>query len=688
MSMSYVASKPKRPPPPKFKTSSSVTSSTVKDQTSLLEQGNPLFATLDSNLSGLTKESEEKGSGGDLFSSDSVDKELSVINSSQVDPLFPPSDDADDDDEHDEDSDDLFQSIPSQRSTSSHLEQHFEELEHSADSSDIADKEDYQFVDDHYGTSMSKPSVSPQIQVVSAGITDHVMPYESNEDAVDSSHVVNFNPHPVPVHPVVSHSVKQLVTETEEDSSFDKFHIDPATYSNGLGDFSVKDVNVPVGEVLAAIDSESLKVQQRTTALTEPFVSCRNIIFSTVVLYFYYSFMFFSYLSGFFAGVHVFFLLLATMIGFLSYYEDIKKRLAERKWEKITAARKDAIESQLDLKFDSLPPLKSTRFSLAYDYDPTLRNSSKPHTVRMQLEGFFLRIEVEKIYSAECDVAKHFWQFGEDKIIQELNSVVRIVDLRNCSIFLAPDDVAQDRKRRWSKKYPICLLVRTKSNESESLLYFFVSVARDKEEWYRRMWSATEGVSVQQSAQAQFDFFSYIFKYVPKRSSMPPTALRTKPLSALAKKNRTTSPNIQLSHLSTEDTMGTPVDSVNPQSSSPLDEIKKPVGSASGRSPDPFSTSVPLQSQKPNQSEISVSKQPPLAGLDSLELSLSWVNVLAARLCWDFWHEEKWRKWVMQKIDKKLKRIQRPSFLEELQITDVHLGSDMPQIKKVNQKPR
>ena len=200
MSMSYVANKPKRPPPPKFKSSSSVTSSTVKDQTSLVEQGNPLFAILDSNLSGLTKESEEKGSSGDLFSNDNVDKELSVINSSQIDPLFPPSDD--DDDEHDEDSDDLFQSIPSQKSTLSHLEQqHFEELEHSADSSDIVDKEDYQFVDDHYGTSMSKPSVSPQIQVVSAGITDHVTPYESSEDAVDSSHVVNFNPRPVPVPP-------------------------------------------------------------------------------------------------------------------------------------------------------------------------------------------------------------------------------------------------------------------------------------------------------------------------------------------------------------------------------------------------------------------------------------------------------------------------------------------------------
>ena len=65
-----------------------------------------------------------------------------------------------------------------------------------------------------------------------------------------------------------------------------------------------------------------------------------------------------------------------------------------------------------------------------------------------------------------------------------------------------------------------------------------------------------------------------------------------------------------------------------------------------------------------------------------------WINALAARLCWDVWHEKRWKDWVMTKIQKKLCRVKTPSFMEQLQLTDVQLGNDMPVINYLYEGPK
>ena len=65
-----------------------------------------------------------------------------------------------------------------------------------------------------------------------------------------------------------------------------------------------------------------------------------------------------------------------------------------------------------------------------------------------------------------------------------------------------------------------------------------------------------------------------------------------------------------------------------------------------------------------------------------------WVNALAARLCWDVWHEQRWKDWVMTRIQKKLIRVKTPSFMEQLHLTDVCLGNDMPVINRLISGPK
>jgi hypothetical protein len=664
MSTTHKPSRPKRPPPPKFR--SSVTPPVAKDQNSLLEQGNPLFTAFEATYSSTFANEQEETEDHEI-SFPRLSPDTDIINGEVLNSLIEDDDLSSDDD--------LFQSIPSQKS-SSRTQHQWIQPEFFDSSSD----EDCLIVEDHYGRGLERSS-SSHIPMESTVVTDCPLPDQIGGDVYDSS-VHSFKPHFTSEQSAVSHVSKVAVEDPEEVSSVGEFPSDGVNHQESLADLSAGNTELQDTGEFGAVESERL-LPDKNPIVSEPYVSVHDIAMSTVILYFYYSFVSVSYISGFFAGVLVFFLLLATFIAFLSYYEDIKKRLAEKRGKEVKLAQKGEIESLLNVKLESLPTLKSERFSLAYDYDETARHSSQAYPVRMQLEEFHLHIAIQKDYSVECDVARQFWQFGDNTTIEELNSVLRIIDLRDCSIFLTPKEIASDRRRRWSKKYPIRLHVGGKNSTSESVLYLYVSVARDKEEWYRRMWNVCRGVGkVEESKQEQASFFKYVSKYVPRGNLSPSHASLRKIM--VSRKSYTSSHNVQLSHLSTNEKIVPAEENVNFKDPLPT---KESVNVSTSH--DPKSSSLSSHSQR--HPKPTVPERPslqPTNSIDSFELSLSWVNVLASRLCWDFWHEEKWKTWVMKKIDKKLQRIQRPSFLEELHITDVHLGMDMPQIKKVNRKPR
>ena len=480
-------------------------------------------------------------------------------------------------------------------------------------------------------------------------------------------------------------------------------------------------VKVPLQDVLIAMRKD-LKAKDPSRAdkeeMDEPLLSWSMMLGIALTNYFYLCFGFSSFLSGFLTGIYVFFLLLAGVIGFLSYYEVMKRDLLEKLRMEAEKEEREQQGAFNNLKLNTLPPLKSELFTVAYNYDCSLRKTSVTHPVRINLNNFQLTIEVEAASVLGNEVSRRFWQYGEDRTIQERNAIMREVDMTSCHVYLAPDEVAKDRKRRWNKKYPICLHIRS-GKDQECVLYLFVKVARDKEEWYRRMRNACSGITTAELAAQQTRFYHYISKYMPKDASHF-SAL--KEVSRRVMTTRRSTQLMQLSQLSNPEgnDEGTSVDA--PISSAVNQTTQRVVlGSMAENGGTHFRSTKgvggtpalpksyqdrgvhdqakgPLQSRplldrsakKPsNMSAAHLVANPDIASLGiSPEFSLDWVNVLAARLCWDFWHEEKWRQWAMQKIDKKLRRLQRPSFLEELHVTDVQVGNDMPRIKRITSQPR
>ena len=63
------------------------------------------------------------------------------------------------------------------------------------------------------------------------------------------------------------------------------------------------------------------------------------------------------------------------------------------------------------------------------------------------------------------------------------------------------------------------------------------------------------------------------------------------------------------------------------------------------------------------------------------------MNALTARLFWDVWHEERWKNWIMSRIQRKLVRIKTPGFLDPLLLTDIEVGDSMPVINRLHEGP-
>ena len=214
------------------------------------------------------------------------------------------------------------------------------------------------------------------------------------------------------------------------------------------------------------------------------------------------------------------------------------------------------------------------------------------------------------------------------------------VDIRICSVSIEPAEVVQNRKRRWSKIYPI-VITRT-SGPKKFKVYLFSPTAREKEDWFRRLKSASEGVTSQELIRKQREFFGYMEKYFPQGDS---TVQKSSIIQSSSRVKGHSDANP--SRLPSVDEMG-------------FEHREYPSPTASRRS-------------TPGHNEAR---------------SNQWLNSLAARLCWDIWHEKRWKDWILMKIKGALIKVETLPFMEQLCLTNIDVGSDMPMINGVNGGPR
>jgi Maintenance of mitochondrial morphology protein 1 len=71
----------------------------------------------------------------------------------------------------------------------------------------------------------------------------------------------------------------------------------------------------------------------------------------------------------------------------------------------------------------------------------------------------------------------------------------------------------------------------------------------------------------------------------------------------------------------------------------------------------------------------------------NLSANLSTLNVLVHRICYDVLVEPAWEDVIRRKIQKKLSIIKLPYYIEELQITEMDLGKNIPIISNVSERP-
>ena len=237
----------------------------------------------------------------------------------------------------------------------------------------------------------------------------------------------------------------------------------------------------------------------------------------------------------------------------------------------------------------------------------------------------------------------------EDWISHHASSEIgKQLDLRDCSVTLVPDEIAKNRKRRWSKKFPICVCYK-QSHYKNNSFFLFVPTAKSKEMWFRHMKSCSEGINDEEIAAKRNEFYSYMKHYMPNSLT---NAEKVKPEKRRKKKDDTSS--VHYSMKSNEESAEEEGNSVS--------ITKKP-------------TSVKVGTNK--------GSIPPTVAAD-----MDWLNTALARVCWDIWHEKHWYDWVEARIQRRISRIKTPSWMEPLSVTEIQLGKTIPTVKRVYAPPK
>lgn len=283
--------------------------------------------------------------------------------------------------------------------------------------------------------------------------------------------------------------------------------------------------------------------------------------------------------------------------------------------------------------------------------------------------------------------------------------VKKIFDLshENCRITISPQDVFENRKRRWSKKYPIHLEI------GGFELFLFANVSRFKQEWFFRLREAAQGTTTEKLIERQKEFFRYMQRYFPPEP-LRHSSLHTGSVSSRSAAGSTSGAQrsarqhpqrrhrtyvdvgaVQFSSTSAgegEDTTGDGSISISKSHSSGLHHNQQ--GHSITSSVSSTGTYVSEQTRRPPSVHSLSSTSGPVGGSLPEPPSLGssdWINALTARLYWDVWHETRWKNWIVSRIQRKLVRIKTPRFLDPLQLTDIAIGDSMPVINRLYEGP-
>uniref|UniRef100_A0A8C1TA19 Testis expressed 2, like n=1 Tax=Cyprinus carpio TaxID=7962 RepID=A0A8C1TA19_CYPCA len=302
-----------------------------------------------------------------------------------------------------------------------------------------------------------------------------------------------------------------------------------------------------------------------------------------------------------------------------------------------------------------------------YTYDPEIYHPSLMHTVYVTLDGPCLRLDYPR-----TNIPR--WATFDEPCYEKNFTHSRIFHLTGSKVFLLP--LALAHKRVWNRKYPICISLAEGAVEGDEIsegqgeaqkiekppgsttnvshpvtLYLFGRTGREKEEWFHQLFSA--------SIHNEEGHFESI--------SADKSALHEENPLSLSHGGESSDKDSS-EDVFHSDLVGRVKENILPDYTSYMTSL---IFSAHAS---------PLQSPCQSSTQGSPTDKEQTFCCHEDETKPDWLNALVGRIFWDFLHEKYWADKVQQKIQRKLSKIRLPYFMDELTLTELAMGSSMPQI--------
>ncbi|XP_076025828.1 testis-expressed protein 2 [Genypterus blacodes] len=322
------------------------------------------------------------------------------------------------------------------------------------------------------------------------------------------------------------------------------------------------------------------------------------------------------------------------------------------------------------------------------EYDPETFHPALTHSVFATLEGSCLRLD-----SPRTNISR---RAAFDQRLPEHDFIkTRCFQLMKSKVFLLPSLLAC--KRAWNPKYPICIQLDVGGGEAPpsapltdwdqadeaggeqattsptqtssrriqdppAALYLFGRTGREKEEWFRHFLFAS--VTVERDDTHTHgrcvSAWGDPAQSVGTSVNVPPSRVGSSEEEAACTPPQ---PDSQSSACTLLDYPGYMAHLLAAEEPSPLSS----PGAAGTDSPTARASSALTQCT----CEVRE---------DSGRSQVAWANALIGRVFWDFLGEKHWADVVSRKVQKKLSKIRLPYFMNELTVTELDMGSCMPQI--------
>ncbi|XP_076458729.1 testis-expressed protein 2-like [Babylonia areolata] len=316
-------------------------------------------------------------------------------------------------------------------------------------------------------------------------------------------------------------------------------------------------------------------------------------------------------------------------------------------------------------------------------YNPNDYHINHTYSVFVTLEGSKLRLQRPKTPVPKR--AMHDENISTAHFIHQ-----RHFELKGSRVFLQPPGLV--KKRIWSKKYPICVALSETGTKiknvgessvdgpsidgpksdmgfeliseekcDSSVLYLFARTGREKEEWFRRFVAATQG------------------KPLPNAVLEMRRAIDRQ--RQLHHRRANSEGSTRQRHNSTDSQSSTTSDpesaAVEAETTDPTLDFTRYMGHLM-----PAGAFTRLLSPSKTDKEVSASSRLPFTGSIICDSQLYWLNALIGRCFYDFLRDGWWAEKVKDKLQRKLSKIHVPYFIEELQVTAIDMGKEMPVVRR------